>query len=92
MTELVELSLDEKGRLVVPGSVQDRLHLQPGMRLIVEEGDDGAIRLRPEADGPRLVEKRGILVVQGQPVADLVDALRRARDLRITHLSEPGDL
>jgi AbrB family looped-hinge helix DNA binding protein len=88
MTELVELSVDDKGRLVVPGTVQKRLRLAPGMTLIVEEGDNGGIRLRPEPEQPNLVDKEGILVVRAQPVVDLADVVRRERDLRITSLSE----
>ena len=88
MGELVELSVDEKGWIVVPGTVQNRLHLEPGMTLIVEEGDNGRIRLRPEPELPHLVDKQGILVVQAQPVSDLDDAVRRERDRRITALSE----
>jgi AbrB family looped-hinge helix DNA binding protein len=88
MAELVELSVDDKGRLVVPGAIQRRLRLAPGMTLIVEEGDNGGIRLRPEPEQPNLVDKEGILVVRAQPVADLADVVRDERRLRVTSLSE----
>jgi bifunctional DNA-binding transcriptional regulator/antitoxin component of YhaV-PrlF toxin-antitoxin module len=93
MREPVALSVDDQGRLVLPGSVQDRLRLEPGMTLIVEEGDNGGIRLRPEQpERPHLVDKEGILVVRAPSVSDLDDAMRRERDLRISSLSERAGL
>jgi bifunctional DNA-binding transcriptional regulator/antitoxin component of YhaV-PrlF toxin-antitoxin module len=88
MNAIVEISVDEKGRLVVPGVIQDRLRLEPGMSLTVEEGDNGGVRLRPEPQQALLVDRQGILVVVARPVGDLEDALRRGRNLRIASLLE----
>ena len=43
MGQVVEISLDDQGRLLIPATVKNRLGLTPGMTLIVEEVDqDGA--------------------------------------------------
>lgn len=83
MRESVQLWVDEKGDLWVPAALQDRLRLEPGMTLLVEDGGNGGIRLRPEPEQPELVDKQGILVVRAEPVADLRDVVRRERELRL---------
>ena len=92
MTELIELSVDEKGRIVIPRAVQHQLGLEPGMTLTVEDGENGGIRLRPEAEGTVLVEKQGILVVRAPALADLTDVVRRERDRRVRTLHESTGL
>jgi AbrB family looped-hinge helix DNA binding protein len=88
MAEVVELSVDEKGRISIPLALQNRLGLEPGMTLIVEEGDNGGVRLRPNPERVTLLDKEGILVVRAEPVADLTDVVRRERDLRVVSLLE----
>ena len=92
MTELVELAVDEKGRIWIPRTLQTRLGLELGMTLVVEEGDSGGVRLRPGPELVTLIDKDGILVVRAEPAADLTDVVRHERDLRIASLLERTDL
>jgi hypothetical protein len=86
MTDVAQLLVEEKGRLFVPGAVQNRLRLEPGMALVVKDGDLGGVRLGLEPAPSTLVDKQGILIVRAEAVADL-DAVR-ARG--IGALNTPG--
>ncbi|MBI3241475.1 MAG: AbrB/MazE/SpoVT family DNA-binding domain-containing protein [Chloroflexi bacterium] len=83
MNDLIELSLDKLGRILIPDSLRRRLSLAPGMVLIVEKGEGGGLRLRLQTPQPALVDKRGILVVKAEPTSDLSDLTRRERDQRL---------
>jgi AbrB family looped-hinge helix DNA binding protein len=91
MTEMVELSVDEKGHIQIPAALQSRLGLKPGTSLLVEEGENGGIRLRQQLAEATLTDKEGILVVQAQPLEDLTSAVRRTRDPRTSALSRAGE-
>jgi AbrB family looped-hinge helix DNA binding protein len=90
MTELVELSIDEKGHIQIPAALQSRLGLKPGTTLLVEEGENGGVRLRQQLAEATLTDKEGILVVQAQPLEDLTSAVRRTRDRRTSSLAGAG--
>ncbi len=47
-----------KGQVVIPKSIRDRLHLQPGDRLLVNEAED-EVRIRKAVTGD--VERRAIV-------------------------------
>jgi bifunctional DNA-binding transcriptional regulator/antitoxin component of YhaV-PrlF toxin-antitoxin module len=85
MSQPIELSLDDEGRILVPLAVRDRLGLSPGMTLVVEQGEDEDLRLRVE-EGPELIDKGGVLVVTGQILEDLTDVVQRERDARAHEL------
>jgi AbrB family looped-hinge helix DNA binding protein len=88
MNGVVEVSVDNQGRIKIPEEVRNRLGLSPGTRLIVEEGERGEICLHfPEAP-PVLVEKEGVLVVRATATGDLKDLVRRERDQRLSDLVE----
>jgi bifunctional DNA-binding transcriptional regulator/antitoxin component of YhaV-PrlF toxin-antitoxin module len=38
MSQVIKISLDDMGRILIPAAVQSRLGLSPGMSLVVEEG------------------------------------------------------
>lgn len=82
----IQLSLDELGRILIPAPVRDRLHLSPGMTLIVEKGDNGGLRLRIQLNPTTLVEKDGVLVARVRPVSDLANVTRLERDRRVFSL------
>ena len=86
MNELVELSIDKHGRILVPPALRNRLGLLPGMTLIVEEESDGGIRLRIKSEQPEIVDKDGVLVLRMEPINDLSDVTRRERDSRTDEL------
>jgi AbrB family looped-hinge helix DNA binding protein len=86
MNGVVEVSVDNQGRIKIPEAVRNRLGLSPGTRLIFEEGERGEICLHfPEAS-PVLVHKEGVLVIRAVATGDLRDVVRRERDQRLSDL------
>lgn len=86
MSESVEVSLDDLGRIVIPSGVRDLLGLAPGMTLIVEQGEHEEVRLRLQPGAPLLIDKAGILVVRAEPLEDLTHITRSERDHRVLAL------
>ena len=86
MSQVIKISLDDMGRILIPAAVQSRLGLSPGMSLVVEEGDQGSVRLRVQSELPVLVDKAGVLVVRAEPIEDLANVTRRERDRRVFEL------
>ncbi|HEX6985867.1 MAG TPA: AbrB/MazE/SpoVT family DNA-binding domain-containing protein [Planctomycetaceae bacterium] len=85
MVQRVEVEVDDQGRIAVPSAVRDRLELTPGTTLVVEQEADTTY-LRVRVEHPRLVEKQGVLVVEGEVLGDIVDPVRRERDARVEYL------
>ena len=54
MSQVIEILLDDKGRLAIPADARKRLGLIPGMRLIVEPGEEGRVQLRIQDTTPNL--------------------------------------
>ena len=81
-----KVTLDRAGRLLIPKSLREQLHLGSGDTLQLEsEGDEITLRpLRPQA---LLKKEKGVWVYQGEPsdasIPALIDAERtkRLRDL-----------
>ena len=92
MTEVAEVSIDEEGCIHLPLTLQNRLGLEPGATLILEEGEGGEMWLRPKERPPVLIDKGGVLVVRAKAVGDLVNATRRDRDSRVASLIARADL
>ena len=86
MSQTVQISLDKRGRILIPAALRNRLGLSPGMTLVVEKGEQGSVRLRIEPELSTLVDKGGVLVVRAEPLSDLTDVTRRARDRRMFDL------
>jgi len=80
MNQVIEVSLDDLGRILIPAALRSRLGLSPGMTLVVEKGDKGGVRLRPQSEPPMLVDKGGVLVVRAEPLSDLTNVTRHERD------------
>jgi AbrB family looped-hinge helix DNA binding protein len=73
----MKASIDRLGRVVVPKAIRDRLQLQGGEVLEVEERD-GVIELRPAATEVRIVETpQGPVAEPLQEVPALTDELVR---------------
>jgi len=92
MSQVIKISLDDMGRILIPAAVQSRLGLSPGMNLVVEEGDRGSVRLRIQSEPPELVDKAGVLVVRAEPLADLTDDTRHERNRRLFDLLQRANL
>ena len=88
MNQVIEVSLDDLGRILIPATLRSRLGLSPGMTLVVEKGDKGGVRLRLQSEPPMLVDKGGVLVVRAEPLSDLANVTRHERD-RLSPLSWP---
>lgn len=86
MNRVIEVSLDDLGRILIPAQLRGRLGLSPGMTLIVEKGEKDGVRLRPQSESPELIEKEGVLVVRAEPLGDLANITRRERDRRVFDL------
>jgi AbrB family looped-hinge helix DNA binding protein len=77
-----KVSLDRAGRLVLPKSLRDEMHLSPGDDLLVEnEGD--RITLRPVRPETLLKKEHGVWVYQGESsdlsITKLIDEEREKR-------------
>jgi len=70
MSQVIKISLDDKGRILIPAALRSRLGLSPGMNLVVEDGDQDSVRLRVQSRPPVLVDKAGVLVVRAEPLSD----------------------
>ena len=86
------ISLDKAGRVVLPKDLRDKLRLEAGDELLVEEAGEQII-LRPVRAQPTLKKERGVWVYQGQRGADrsnesLPDLINAAREKRLRELSK----
>ncbi|TEU10815.1 MAG: AbrB/MazE/SpoVT family DNA-binding domain-containing protein [Anaerolineales bacterium] len=86
MNQVIEVSLDDLGRILIPAALQSHLGLSPGMTLVVEKGDKGGVRLRLQSEPPMLVDRGGVLVVRAEPLSDLDNITRHERDRRVFDL------
>lgn len=85
MNQVIQVALDELGRILVPAPLRERLHLSPGMTLVVEMGEQGGVRLQPQSPTV-LVEKEGVLVARVHALSDLENVTRNERDRRVFDL------
>lgn len=92
MSQRVEVELDDRGRLVIPHVLQEQLGLFSGATVVVEDETDDVAYVRVEPGHPRLVDKRGVLVVQAQPVGDILNAVHDEREGRMQDLLRRASL
>ncbi|MBI2895638.1 MAG: AbrB/MazE/SpoVT family DNA-binding domain-containing protein [Deltaproteobacteria bacterium] len=63
--------LSNKGQIVIPKQIRDRLDWRAGMRLEVEAFDDGTAVLRPEPyDLDSLMDQLAGCLSEGDPIAE----------------------
>ena len=80
MSHRAQVTIGERGRLVLPASVRSALGLTPGTRMLLSTEDDGSLRLRPYravAD-----ENRGVFadLVEGSSLVEELLAERRGEE------------
>jgi bifunctional DNA-binding transcriptional regulator/antitoxin component of YhaV-PrlF toxin-antitoxin module len=96
MSEMLQVSIDKQGRIVLPQTFQERMGLVQGMTLVVEDGEQGALCLRVQekasAAAPSHVEKQGVLVVTSAAQGNLTDITTCEREQRITELVQRTEL
>ncbi len=76
-----QVTIGERGRLVLPSTVRRELDLKPGTRMLLSAEEDGSLRLRPY----RVVaaQNRGLLRdLPGDSMVDDLLAERRAEAVR----------
>ena len=86
MALMKAISLDKSGRVVLPIGLRDRLRLEAGDELLVEETGEQII-LHPVRAQATLKKERGVWVYQGvrgaepsnESLPDLIDAARQKR-------------
>jgi len=81
-----KLRLDRAGRVLIPKSLRQELHLCPGDALqLNSEGEE--IRLRPVRAEALLRKESGVWVYQGEPtdasIPDLIDGERHKRSRQL---------
>lgn len=84
--KVIQLTLDERGRIHIPASLRENLNLNPGMTLVVESGEQGGVRLQPQPTPSVLVKKDGVLVARVAALTDLGNVGRNERDRRVFDL------
>jgi bifunctional DNA-binding transcriptional regulator/antitoxin component of YhaV-PrlF toxin-antitoxin module len=98
MSEMLQVSIDKQGRIVLPQTFQERMGLVQGMTLVVEDGEKGDLCLRVQEKEkastmvPSLVEKQGVLVVTSAAQGNLTDITTCEREQRITELVQRTEL
>ena len=90
MRRTVEVSVDERGDILVPAAVQEKLGLVPGMVLKVVTDEHGNLRLRAERNHEILVEKDGVLVASVEADGDLDQVVRDVREERSQKVLQGG--
>ncbi|MEI8095786.1 MAG: hypothetical protein WCG80_16365 [Spirochaetales bacterium] len=66
----MQVTIDKLGRILVPKSLREKYHLTAGTLLDLE-ADSKGVQFSLRLPKSTLVEKEGILVLQGGPVIDL---------------------
>ena len=92
MAAMKTISLDKAGRVVLPKDVRDKLRLEAGDELLVEQADQ-QILLRPVRTQATLKKERGVWVYQGgksanQLTESLQEEIDAVRAERIRELSK----
>ncbi len=81
-----QITMDRAGRVLLPKTLRDQLHLQPGDELELEfQGED--ITLRPQKPVDTMAKEHGIWVFYAEPAdIDIVDFIRQQREERNRHV------
>jgi len=67
---------------VIPKDIRDRLELQPGAEIEIDEKENGVV-LKPVEHEPSLTVKEGVLVFSGKATGDLRGAVKAHREERL---------
>ena len=86
MNEVIQVSLDSQGRIVIPSIFRNCLGLSQRMTLAVEKGEKDELCLRVQEEPPTLVDKQGVLVVKAKPSVDLTNITQQERSRRVSDL------
>lgn len=82
----MNVTVDRFGRVVIPKPLRDRLGLDAGSVLEIEQREE-AVLLRPSKVEPDLVEEDGVVVFTGEAEGNLGAAVDAHRDARLGRLA-----
>ena len=86
MVSMKAISVDKAGRVVLPKDLRDKLRLQEGDELLVEDADEQIV-LRPVRAQATLKKERGVWVYRsgrhgkpsGESLQERIEAVRQGR-------------
>ncbi len=81
--DVTTVQVDENGRITLPLSARERLHLKAGTTLIVEATENAELHLRVLPEVAALVNEEGVQVIGGEPIGDVEGAIERERETRL---------
>jgi bifunctional DNA-binding transcriptional regulator/antitoxin component of YhaV-PrlF toxin-antitoxin module len=90
MSRVIEVSVDQEGRIVIPAAVSGPLGLTTGTTLVAEVMQDGDVCLTAQPESPMLVNKGGVLVIRARAERDLSNIVEEHREERIAELISRG--
>ena len=80
------LTLDKAGRVIIPKTLRDEMHLEAGDTLELES-EDGRITLRPVRPGSALRKEQGVWVfrrggkaISSETTTQVLESIRNERD------------
>ena len=81
-----KITLDKAGRVLIPKSLREDLHLGPGDVLeLKQQGEE--ITLRPIRPAALVKKERGVWVFQGEPTDEsIIELIDRQRETRIREI------
>ncbi len=77
----ITVTLDKAGRVVIPKTLRDELHLEPGDTLELESQGEN-VTLRPRRSTSPLRKERGVWVFRSGKALSAADTDKALRDLR----------
>lgn len=86
MNQVIQISVDESGCILIPAPLAEWLHLSPGMTLVVEKVEQDGVRLHIQPKPTTLVEKDGVLVARVSALSNLNEVTRHERNRRVSDL------
>lgn len=75
------VTIDKAGRVIIPKSVRDELHLDPGDALELQS-EGNQVTLRPIQSATPLRKERGVWVFHGHDKLSVEDANKLVQDAR----------
>jgi AbrB family looped-hinge helix DNA binding protein len=87
MREVIQVSMDRSGRILLPKVIRTRLGLKPGAKLEVDIHPIDEAQLHLVTRTPVVANKNGVLVVKSETIGNLQDAVEQVREDRLAELS-----
>jgi AbrB family looped-hinge helix DNA binding protein len=86
MNEVIQVSVDQAGRIRLPKTIRTRLGLTAGAKVEFDIRPDEEIRVRAAHESPITVDKDGVLVVRAEALGEFSDAVELMREAHLAQL------